>query len=273
MTNKPNYEEPIGLSGPSSGQKKNEQQFDLTCSCGTKFYVSLDIVGDSAPCPKCGKDIKISDKDVMPFTCGCGKCLRIPRSGEAKICPMCKKPVKLLVMPSAKTSSEKSSCETHAVIDTGKIEQAAETSPYKSDGVPQRSKIADVKVGEACDEKLEVSVVAEHHVEPEESNIKVEYGMGITFVTFNDMCIVEADQIEKLKSLFMPIIEKTKQGKLVLNFSNVQSLSSASLGLLVIIHKKIREQGGNLELCNLSQNILKVFKITQLTKVFNISKK
>ena len=107
-------------------------------------------------------------------------------------------------------------------------------------------------------------------MESKEPDIKVEYGLGATIVTFNDMYILEGGQIDKLKELLTPIIKKTEQGKLLLNFSNVQSLSSAMLGLLLTIHKRMREQGGNMEIWNLNQNIRKVFEITQLTKVFNI---
>jgi STAS domain. len=107
-------------------------------------------------------------------------------------------------------------------------------------------------------------------MKPKEPDINVEYGMDTTFVTFNDMSILESEQIDKLKKLLTPIVEKTKDGKLVLNFVNVQSLSSAMLGLLLIIHKRMCEHKGNMEIWNLNQNIQKVFEITQLTKIFNI---
>jgi anti-anti-sigma factor len=105
-----------------------------------------------------------------------------------------------------------------------------------------------------------------------EPDISVEYGMDTAIVTFSDKHILESGQIDKLKELLLPIAEKTMHGKLVLDFSNVQSLSSAMLGLLLTIHKRMREQSGDMELWNLNQNIQKVFEITQLTKVFNIQK-
>jgi anti-sigma B factor antagonist len=39
---------------------------------------------------------------------------------------------------------------------------------------------------------------------------------------------------------------------------------------LIRISKKIYEQGGQLRLCNISPKIYEVFKITRLTKVFDI---
>jgi anti-sigma B factor antagonist len=47
-------------------------------------------------------------------------------------------------------------------------------------------------------------------------------------------------------------------------------MSSAFLGLLVKIHKRVIEAGGDLQLCNLSPNLYKVFEITKLTKIFDI---
>jgi anti-sigma B factor antagonist len=107
-------------------------------------------------------------------------------------------------------------------------------------------------------------------MEYKEPDIKIEEGLDTTFVTFNDMQILEAGHIDKLKELLTPVIKKAANGKLVLNFVNVESLSSAMLGILLTIHKRMREQRGNMELWNLNKNIIKVFEITQLTKIFNI---
>jgi anti-sigma B factor antagonist len=70
---------------------------------------------------------------------------------------------------------------------------------------------------------------------------------------------------------FGPIIEKNQDKELILNFANVKFMTSALLGLLVRIHKKVCELGGRLRLSNLDSNLRKVFEITQLTKVFEIS--
>jgi len=104
-----------------------------------------------------------------------------------------------------------------------------------------------------------------------ESDIKVEYGIDTIFITFNDKSIVEEHQIKKLEDAIVPIINKNSDGELILNFCHVTLMSSSVLGLLVKIHKKVCELGGRLKLLNVNPNIYKVFKITQLTKVFDIS--
>ncbi len=104
----------------------------------------------------------------------------------------------------------------------------------------------------------------------EESAIEVEYGLNVTFVTFTAERIVDEQQIRELHDAFQEIIERNQGNRLILNFVNVQFMTSALLGLLVRIHKKVCELGGHLQLSNLDPNLRRVFEITQLTKVFDI---
>ncbi|MGD8499295.1 MAG: STAS domain-containing protein [Phycisphaerales bacterium] len=107
-------------------------------------------------------------------------------------------------------------------------------------------------------------------MEPVESKLKVEHAMETTFVTLQETHILEENQIKELEESIMPLVEEAGSGKLVLNFANVQFMSSSFLGLLVKIHKRVSEQGGNLALCKVNPSIYKVFEITNLTKVFQI---
>jgi anti-sigma B factor antagonist len=108
-------------------------------------------------------------------------------------------------------------------------------------------------------------------MEQEQSRIIVEYGMDVTIVTFTEERIVDEEQIRELQESFEPIIKKNQDKELILNFVNVKFMTSALLGLLVRIHKNVCELGGRLRLSNLDSNLRKVFEITQLTKVFEIT--
>ncbi|MDP2322403.1 MAG: STAS domain-containing protein [Gammaproteobacteria bacterium] len=57
---------------------------------------------------------------------------------------------------------------------------------------------------------------------------------------------------------------------LLLNFENVDYLSSAVLTELLRINKSIEGAGGQLRLCGVSKVILEVFQITNLDKMFAI---
>jgi len=108
-------------------------------------------------------------------------------------------------------------------------------------------------------------------MEPKEPRVKVEYGTEVSIVTFDDENILEEPQIKKLEQVLMPIIKENQDRKLVLNFENVRFMSSAFLGLLVKVHKRVIEMDGHLQLFNLDPKIQKVFEITQLTKIFDIA--
>ena len=103
-----------------------------------------------------------------------------------------------------------------------------------------------------------------------ESKIKVEYLKKI-WITLNEESILEEHQIKKLEDDIVPIINENSDGELILNFCNIQFMSSSVLGLLIKIQKKVCELGGHLKILNVNANIFKVFKITKLTKVFDIS--
>ena len=108
-------------------------------------------------------------------------------------------------------------------------------------------------------------------MEQKTPRMKVEYGLDVTFVTFEDERIVDEEQIRQFREAFEPVIEKNQHKKLIINFVNVRFMTSALLGLLVRIHKKLCDQGGQLQLSNLDPSIRRVFEITRLTSVFDIS--
>ncbi len=58
--------------------------------------------------------------------------------------------------------------------------------------------------------------------------------------------------------------------KLLLDFANVDHLSSAALGMLININNRIKQRNGQLRLANIKPQILEVFQITRLNKLFRI---
>ena len=100
--------------------------------------------------------------------------------------------------------------------------------------------------------------------------ISVEYKDGATVVAFTDDKILEDTDVRALRESIEAVIEQVGKIHLVLDFHHVKFLSSAVLGLLIRISKRIHEQGGQLRLCNIHPGIYEVFKITRLTNVFDI---
>ena len=123
-----------------------------------------------------------------------------------------------------------------------------------------------IKLKEICIKRYQ-----EKLMEQEQPKILIESGMDVTIVTFAEERIVDEEQIRELRESFEPIIAKNQDKELILNFVNVKFMTSALLGLLVRVHKKVCELGGRLRLSNLDPNLRKVFEITQLTKIFEIT--
>jgi len=100
--------------------------------------------------------------------------------------------------------------------------------------------------------------------------ISVEYTENATITTFTDEKILEEKDIKALQESIMSVIEQAGRINLILDFCNVRFLSSAVLGLLIRISKRVYECDGQLRLCNINPKIYEVFKITRLTKIFDI---
>ena len=105
---------------------------------------------------------------------------------------------------------------------------------------------------------------------PIKPRISVEYAENATVVTFTDEKILEEKDIQALQESIMSVLEQAEQINMILDFCNVRFLSSAVLGLLIRASKKIYEQDGKLKLCNINPKIYEIFKITRLTKIFDI---
>lgn len=92
----------------------------------------------------------------------------------------------------------------------------------------------------------------------------------VTVVHFRDQKIIEDLGIQELGQELVHLVETDKRQKLVLNFSSVDFLSSAALGKLITLDKKVKAQGGLLKLCNIRPEIYEVFTITRLDRLFDI---
>ena len=101
-------------------------------------------------------------------------------------------------------------------------------------------------------------------------NISVNYAGNATIMSFTGEKILEEKDIFALQESIMSVIEQAERINLILDFGNVRFLSSAVLGLLIRISKRIYERDGQLMLCNINPKIYEIFKITRLTKTFDI---
>ena len=102
--------------------------------------------------------------------------------------------------------------------------------------------------------------------------IGIDYVENATIVRFTDEKILEEKDVKALQDSIMSVVEQGERIKLILDFGNVRFLSSAVLGLLIRLSKRIYEKDGQLKLCNINSKIYEIFKITRLTTTFDIHK-
>ena len=100
--------------------------------------------------------------------------------------------------------------------------------------------------------------------------LEVKQVGDVTVVRFRDHKIVEDISIQELGAEMFQLVEVENRDKLVLNFSAVDFLSSAALGKLITLDKKVKAHGGVLKLSNIRPEIYEVFTITRLNRLFDI---
>jgi anti-sigma B factor antagonist len=93
---------------------------------------------------------------------------------------------------------------------------------------------------------------------------------GVMIVEFRDAQILDDRTIQQLGTELMDLIRGKPTIKLLLNFTGVTYLSSAALGKLITVRRRIDQAGGQLKLCEMSPETLDVFKISKLDDYFEI---
>ncbi len=108
--------------------------------------------------------------------------------------------------------------------------------------------------------------------QPRKRRLEVEDIGDVTVVNFIDRKILEEYAIQIIGEQLFSLVEEVGRRKLLLNFGNVEFLSSAALGKLITLNRKLQAVGGRLILCNIDPQIYEVFEITKLDKFFHIQK-
>ncbi len=92
----------------------------------------------------------------------------------------------------------------------------------------------------------------------------------VTVVAFTESKILDEANITQIGERVNALIDQHAKPRLLLDFANVDHLSSAALGMLINANNRIREKNGELRLCDIKRQILEVFAITKLDKLFRI---
>jgi anti-sigma B factor antagonist len=103
------------------------------------------------------------------------------------------------------------------------------------------------------------------------TRVKVTKLGTLSLVQFADRKILDELAIQEIQDELLKLVGDREDGsRLVLSFANVDHLSSAALGMLITLNKKVKEKKGMLKLSDIKPQIFEVFKITRLNKMFDI---
>jgi anti-sigma B factor antagonist len=92
----------------------------------------------------------------------------------------------------------------------------------------------------------------------------------------NDITVIEVKGqliVGNRQELKQRMLDELESGarKFLIDFEGTAYIDSSGLGVLVSLSKKIREQGGELRLANLNEDLRTLFELTKLDTLFHIA--
>lgn len=103
-----------------------------------------------------------------------------------------------------------------------------------------------------------------------EKKLKIRQEGNVQVVEFTDRKILDELTIAEIGDKLGAMVSSEPSIRMLLNFQNVEHLSSAALGMLITLEKQIKEGEGVLKLSNIRPQIFEVFRITKLNRYFDI---
>ncbi len=103
------------------------------------------------------------------------------------------------------------------------------------------------------------------------STLLTRHEEDILMVYFQDIRIIDEPLIQTLGNDLIELIRKGAEQKILLNLENVNFMSSAMIGKLILFGKKCESAKVDLRICNINPNIKEVFDLMKLEKVFQVN--
>jgi anti-sigma B factor antagonist len=100
--------------------------------------------------------------------------------------------------------------------------------------------------------------------------------MSFTILKHNDIAIVEVDGqliVGNRQELKQKVLDELAAGtsKVLVDFARAGYIDSSGLGVLVSLAKRLRDEGGELRLSNLNDDLRTLFELTKLDTLFSIA--
>jgi anti-sigma B factor antagonist len=93
---------------------------------------------------------------------------------------------------------------------------------------------------------------------------------GVIVVRFREAKILEDRVIQQFGGELLDLVQGKPGIKLVIDFTGVKYLSSAALGKLITLRRRVDQVGGRLKLCEIAAEAMDMFRIAKLDEYFDI---
>ena len=94
----------------------------------------------------------------------------------------------------------------------------------------------------------------------QQAYLDIQRRAGVTVVSFLDRKVLEELNIARIEEELFTLVDGEQGIRLVLDFGNVEHLSSRAIGTLISLMKRVRGQQGRLVLTNIAERIFEVFR-------------
>jgi anti-sigma B factor antagonist len=100
--------------------------------------------------------------------------------------------------------------------------------------------------------------------------ISIDSVNGVTVIGFLEPKIVAEESVEATGDELCSLVEDEGRKKILLDLGNVQYISDAFVGKLIIVKRKLAAIKGQLKVCCMQPDLREVLRVTQLDRFFEI---
>lgn len=100
------------------------------------------------------------------------------------------------------------------------------------------------------------------------SHLTVNQEKEVALVGFKDATILDAYHVDAVSKELFALIEERHYQRIAIDMSTIQMISSQTLGVFLQMRQKMEPLGGRMVICGIDPKLYRVFKITNLTSVF-----
>ena len=95
---------------------------------------------------------------------------------------------------------------------------------------------------------------------------------GVLLIVFRTHSILDELSVQQATKELNHAVYSTTQTRIVIDLERIEMMTSVMISALLALKKKCDANNIKLQLCNLTRDIAKIFKVTRLDKLFSIQK-